>query len=341
MRNKPGIGCTILRGGVLLCLLLVWAWCSMALFYALPVNEWLRACLAFGFVLLLPACFWFFRGFYKALVLCLVCLSVFFFWWQTLQATNDKEWAADVARIPHGEIQGDTLLLHNVRDFKYNQKDKTTEEWQGNDQWESRKYNLDKIQGLDLFLSYWASDHIAHVIMSWDFGEDQHLAISIETRKDIHQEYSAVKGFFKQFELSYVAADEKDLIRLRTNFRKERVYLYRLLVSKEKARALLEAYIEEMNSLVSTPEFYNALTRNCTTAIFLHTEAINPDDPPPLDWRIVVSGHLDELLYEKGLVSQQLPFAELRKQSRVDLRMQLLGEQDFSKLLRTAQKKEQ
>jgi len=306
----------------------------MALFFALPVGEWLRAVLAFGFVLLLPASFGFFRRFNKALAFCLVCLAVFFLWWQTLQATNNKEWAADVSRIAHGEIKGDTLLLHNVRDFSYTKKDETIEEWQGNDQWESREYNLAAIQGLDLFLSYWASDHIAHVIMSWDFGEDQHLAISIETRKDIHQEYSAVKGFFKQFELSYVAAGEKDIIRLRTNYRKERVYLYRLLVSNDKARALLEAYIAEMNSLVSTPEFYNALTRNCTTAIILHTEAINPDDPPPLDWRVIVSGHLDELLYEKGLVSQKLPFAELRKQNRVDLRMQLPGEQDFSKSLR-------
>jgi hypothetical protein len=318
-------------------LLLVWAWCSIGLFYALPFGDWQRALLASGFVLLLPASFLFFRSFYKTLVFCFTCLICFFLWWQTLQATNDKEWAADVARVAHGEIHGDTLILHNVRNFTYTKNSKKTEGWQGNDQWELREYNLDTLQGLDLFLSYWASDHIAHVMMSWDFGEDQHLAISIETRKDVHQEYSTIKGFFKQFELSYVAADEKDLIRLRTNYRKERVYLYHLLVSKEKSRALLEAYIGEMNSLVSTPEFYNALTRNCTTAIFLHTEAINPDDPPPLDWRIIVSGHLDELLYEKGLINQELPFTELREQSRVDLRMQQLGEQDFSRLLRKQQ----
>jgi hypothetical protein len=304
---------------------------------ALPVGEWLRTALTVGFELLLPLLFWKSRSFYKGLMLGLVCLAVFFLWWQTLQPTNDKEWAPDVARIAHGKIEGNTLHLENVRNFKYYAEDTGVNDWQEDERWEVRDYNLDAIQGLDLFLSYWASEHIAHVIISWDFGDGKHLAISIETRKDIHQEYSAVKGFFKQFELVYVAADEKDLIRLRTNFRKERVYLYRLLVGKEKARALLEAYIEEMNKLVTTPEFYGALSRNCTTTIFLHTKAINPDGPPPLDWRIVASGHLDEFLYEKKLLNQKIPFAELRKQSRVDLRMQGLGQQDFSILLRSPQ----
>lgn len=336
MRNKVGSVGILFRSVILFCLILVWAWGGMALFFALPGGLWFRGGMALVFVGLLPTFFWFFRSFTKGLFLSLVCLVVLFFWWQTLQPTNDKEWAADVARIAHGEITGEKLLLHNVRNFRYYRNDTTAEEWQQEERWESREYNLDAIQGLDLFLSYWASEHIAHVIMSWDFGEDKHLAISIETRKDIHQEYSALKGFFKQFELSYVAADEKDLIRLRTNFRKERVYAYRLLVSKEKARALLEAYLSEMNAMVSTPEFYDALTRNCTTAIFLHTKAINPDDPPPMDWRIVVSGHLDELLYERDLLDQRLPFAELRKQSRVDLRMQLLGEKNVSKMLRVS-----
>lgn len=338
MQNKVGKPGLLFKGVMLFCLIMVWAWGSMALFFALPGGQWLRGGLALAFTGMLPVFFWFSRSFYKGLFLSLVCLIALLFWWQMLQPTNEKEWAADVARIAHGEITGERLLLHNVRNFRYYRNEPTTDEWQEEERWESREYNLDEIQGLDLFLSYWASEHIAHVIMSWDFGEDKHLAISIETRKDIHQEYSALQGFFKQFELSYVAADEKDLIRLRTNFRKERVYAYRLLVSKEKARALLEAYLTEMNAMVSTPKFYDALTHNCTTAIFLHTKAINPDDPPPMDWRILVSGHLDELLYERDLLSQQLPFSELRKQSRIDLRMQSLGEKNFSKLLRIPEK---
>jgi hypothetical protein len=170
--------------------------------------------------------------------------------------------------------------------------------------------------------------------MSWDFGVDGHLAVSIETRKDKTQKYSAVKGFFKQFEIAYVAADERDIIRLRTNYRKERVYVYRLLVDNQQVLALLKDYLKKMNSLYDKPEFYNALTHNCTTTIQLHANAINPGAPPPLDWRIIATGHVDEMLYDHGEIITTLPFAELRRTSRVDLKMQKEGNENFSKKIR-------
>jgi Domain of unknown function (DUF4105) len=333
-KRKSGYAGLMFKGGVLLFLLLAWIWGSLAIFFSSPGPEWLKVGLACLFATLLPALFLFSRSFIKGLVICLLIFTVLMGWWQTLQPTNEKEWAADVARVAHGEIHDNQLTLHNVRNFRYSADKTIDENWTTEARWETRQYNLDEIQGLDIFLSYWASEHIAHTIMSWDFGQDRHLAISIETRKDTSQEYSAIKGFFKQFELSYIAADERDLIRLRTNLRKERVYAYRLLTTNEQARALLENYISEMNRLASEPEFYHALTRNCTTTIQLHRNAIAPDDPMPLDWRIIASGHIDELLYEKGKVSQKLPFAELRQQSRIDQRMQAHGEEHFSRILR-------
>jgi len=312
----------------LLFLLPAWGWGVCALFFAGPDPDSVRISLAALFAVSLPMVFILCRSYIKEWCICLGLFALLLGWWQTLEPSFDKEWAPDVAEIAHGEITGNKLVLYNVRNFQYSAEDVFEERW------ETREYDLDAIQGLDLFLSYWASDHIAHVIMSWDFGQDKHLAISIETRKDIHQEYSAIKGFFKQFELSYVAADEKDLIGLRTNHRKERVYMYRLNVSKERTRALLESYIAEMNSLKERPKFYDALRQNCTTAIFLHTKAINPDNPPAIDWRIIVSGHLDELLYDNGMLNQEIPFAILREKSRVDELMQASGEEHYSKTLR-------
>ena len=318
----------LLKALSLLFLLPVWGWGFLAILFASPGSDSIQFLQAGLFALLLPGIFFFSRSFFKGLFLCLGAFSLILIWWQTLQPAGDKEWSPDVARVAHGEIEGNVLTMHNVRNFHYS-SEKDFEE-----NWETRRYNIDELQGLDMFFSYWASEHIAHAIMSWDFGQDQHLAISIETRKDISQEYSAVKGFFKQFELSYVAADERDLVRLRTNFRKERVYAYRLQVSKERSRALLEDYLLEMNTLVATPRFYDALSRNCTTAIYLHTKAINVDNPPPMDWKILASGHLDELLYQEGVVSRQLPFASLRQRSRIDLKMQSHGEEQFSRILR-------
>lgn len=334
MKNKISCLGLFFRGGILFFLIIAWMWGSLAIFFVCPDPEWLKILTATLFATLLPVAFLFSRSFFKGLILCLVFFAGLSVWWQALQPTNEKEWAADVAQVAHGEIHGNRLTMHNVRNFRYIGDKIYDEKWETEERWETREYNLDDIQGLDLFLSYWASEHIAHAIISWDFGHDQHLAISIETRKDINQEYSAIKGFFKQFELSYVAADEKDIIRLRTNYRKERVYAYRLQVSKQRAQALLLDYIDKMNNLAAKPEFYDALTRNCTTAIYLHTKTINPDDPPPMDWKILASGHLDELLYEKGIMSQRLPFATLRQQSRIDQRMQAHGEEHYSRILR-------
>lgn len=280
------------------------------------------------FGMTLPTAFLLGRSFGRIFIVCVVSFATLMIWWQTLDPSNTRDWAADVAQISHGEIQGDKLIMYNVRNFSY------TSETDFQERWETREYDLTKLQGLDLFMSYWASDHIAHTIMSWDFGEDGHLAVSIETRKEKTEEYSAVKGFFKQFELSYVAADEKDIVKLRTHFRNERVYLYRLRADKNAIRVLFDNYLDEMNLLFKKPKFYNAFSRNCTTTIRLHTNAIQPDRPLPLDWRLILSGHLDELLYERKTISQKLSFEELRALSRIDERIQNNSSDNFSKDIR-------
>src|SRR6202035_2568939 len=112
----------------------------------------------------------------------------------------------------------------------------------------------------DMFLSYWGPTLIAHTIASWEFDDGRHLAISIETRKERGETYSALRGFFRQYELVYVVADEHDLIGLRTDYRGEQVYLYRLRVSAVPARALLVDYLQEINRLAEHPQWYNALT---------------------------------------------------------------------------------
>ena len=313
---------------LLLGLGLAWMWGATALYLSGPKSYWLNIILACIFGLCLPAAFIFTRSLWRGSLSCLVIFAVLLFWWQTLTPSNDKDWALDVEQISHGEIQGDKLVMYNVRNFDY----RTVDDF---DQiWETREFNLNNLQGLDLFLSYWASDNIAHAILSWDFGEDGHLAISIETRKDKTQQYSSIRGFFKQYEIAYVAADERDIIKLRTNYRKERVYLYHLEVPIWKVRALLEDYLQEMNNLVETPKFYNALTNNCTTAIKIHVDAIRIDDPPPFDWRLIASGHVDGLLYDLDRLTTTMPFEDLRRASRVDLKMQEEGGEDFSREVR-------
>src|SRR5439155_12700585 len=152
------------------------------------------------------------------------------------------------------------------------------------ERWEDRTYDLSRLGGVDLFMSFWGPTLLAHTIVSWEFDDGRHLAVSIETRKERGEVYSALRGFFRQYELYSVVADERDVVRLRTNYRGERVFLYRLRGSPELARRLLVSYLEQINRLAQTPRWYNALTHNCTTTIRFHAQQAAVRNP--LDWRL-------------------------------------------------------
>lgn len=239
----------------------------------------------------------------------LLAFALVLAWWLTLEPSNDRDWTADVARPARVEIDGDLVTIHNVRNFDYRSEEDFTEHW------ETRTYDLTKLQGVDMFLSTWGSPYIAHTIASWDFGGDEHLAISIETRKEKSESYSAILGFFRQFELYYVVADERDVVGVRTNYRDETVRLYRLAPSPEVARAILLDYLAELDTLTENPVWYNALTHNCTTTIRHHVQHVAKNNP--FDWRILVNGFIDELGYERGTVDTSLPFEELRRVSLI------------------------
>ena len=267
------------------------------------------------------------RGPVRRVLVSAVPFVVVLAWWLSLSPSNDREWLRDVAELPRAEIDGDRLVVHNVRNFEYRSEEDYTERW------ETREYDLSKLQGVDLFLSYWGSPHIAHTIASWDFGDGRPLAISIETRKEVGEAYSAVLGFFRQFELYYVVADERDLVGLRTNHRGETVYLYRLTVHADVARAILLDYFEEINALDTEPVWYNAASHNCTTTIRHHVQHVARGNP--LDWRLLVNGYIDEMGYERGNLDTSLPFEELRARSDIGERARAAGDAlDFSRRIR-------
>lgn len=254
----------------------------------------------------------------------LLCIGV---WWSTLQPSNDRDWLADVAQTPTAEFHGDLVTIRNLRNFDY----RTEHDYYEN--WETRTYDLSKLTHIDMFLSHWSSPNIAHTIMSWEFSEGPPLAISIETRKEKGESYSSVRGFFREYELYYVVADERDLVRLRTNYRGEQVYLYRLKVRLDVARALLVDYLEEATRLAEHPRWYNAATHNCTTAIRKHILHIAAKQP--FDWRIIVNGHLDEMMYERGTIYTGMPFAELEKVSDITMRAKAADQDpNFSQRIR-------
>lgn len=308
-------------------LLLMTTWSAACLWIDGPASRPLAGLLAAGFVVTVLLLIVYQRPVWRLWLGFAILFGAVQFWWLTIAPSNDRHWLSDVARPPVASISGDLVELHNVRNFYYRS------EQDFDQRWETRSYDLSKLRGVDIFLSYWGSPMIAHTIMSWEFEDGRHLAISIETRKEVGESYSAVLGFFRQFELYYVAADERDVIGVRANHRGEQVFLYRMKTPVPVARALLVDYLTRMNQLATQPRWYNALTTNCTTTIRQHARHIAADRP--FDWRILVNGYIDRLGYERNTIDSSLPFAELRQRSDITRRAKAAGDAaDFSQQIR-------
>lgn len=308
--------------------LLALLWGGLALWIDAPLAPGVAAALAMAYGLAGLLVLWRLRPLWRTAVGVLALVGGIIAWQQAIPASNDRNWMPDVAELPTATVVGDTLTVHNVRDFVYHASDA---DFTAN--WETRTYDLGRLRGVDLFFSFWGPTDIAHTIMSWDFGDDQHLAISIETRKEVGESYSAVRGFFRQYELYYVVADERDVIGVRAQQRGERLWLYRLRLPPATARKLLLDYLETVNRLAVKPRWYNAFAQNCTTSIREHAMRVTPVQP--WSWQLLLNGHLEELLYRRGAFEGTLPFGELRQHSEISEAAKAAGSApDFSARIR-------
>lgn len=313
--------------GGLLCVLATF-WAAGALYFDVPVS-WLRVPLAIIYGLAMLATLLFVKGRWRSMGIVTVGFAVVLTWWLTLQPRQDREWKPEVAVLAHATIDGERVTIENVRNFDYRTEDDFTPRR------ETRSYNLSNLRGVDLFVTYWGSAFMAHPILSFNFGEDGHICFSIETRPQRGQSYSAIGGLYRQFQQAYIVSDERDVIRLRTNFRKgEDVYLYRFNASPAAARRVFLEYIRTLNELHERPRWYNAIDNNCTTAIRNQRTAA---ERAPWDWRMLANGYADQMLYERGTIDRcSLPFTELKHRAHINERAQAANDApDFSDRIRT------
>jgi Domain of unknown function (DUF4105) len=250
--------------------------------------------------------------------------------WFSTEPSNDRAWAKDVAVLPFATFDGDRVTLHNIRNFDYRSETDYTPAYY------DRTFNLSQLDSVDIATVYWMGPTIAHVFVSFGFADGHYLAISIEARKERGEGYSTVQGFFRQYELYYVVADERDVIRLRTNYRRdppEELYLYRVRSDAIGRQRFFLDYLRKINSLKEHAEFYNSLTTNCTNNMFLHAR-VNPAHLP-YSWKILLSGHVPEYLYENGRLDTSVPFEELQRRSHVNERAHAADKaEDFSQRIR-------
>ena len=305
------------------------AWASLAIYYSNLSGNDLRLGIAIGFAACTTASFLFIKKRLRTLIGYLIIFCLIVAWWLTIRPSNDRDWQPDVAVLPYATIQDNLVTINNIRNLTY----RTETDFDVH--YYNKTFDLSTLDSVDLIAVYWMGDAIAHIMMSFGFQGKDFVSFSIETRKEKEEGYSTIKGFFKQYELIYIAGDERDLIRVRTDYRRpqEDVYLYRIRFNRERGQKLFMEYIKQINAMKEKPVWYNTFTTNCTTNIIMHIKTFS--DRIRYNWKILLSGYTPLYAFELGALDTRLPFEELKKRSHINPKAHTVGnDPEFSRKIR-------
>ena len=304
------------------------AWATLAIYYSnLPTAE-LRLGFAAAFAVFAIWALWLSRQRRMSVVFLVMFFGVVG-WWISISPSHDREWRPEVAVMPRAFVDGDRVRITGVRNFDYRTRNDFTVRYEEREVW------LSHLIALDFYVSYFTEGPVGHTFVSFIFDNAPPLAISIETRPEVGEGFAPVASLFKQFELIYVVGEERDVVGVRTNHRREPVYLYRLNASADDARRLLLVYLARINELADQPEFYHLLTNSCTINIVRYANAAGRRGR--FDIRHLLNGLIDSYLYHSGRIDTTLPFDELRRRSLINEAAQAAdGTVDFPQRIRAS-----
>ena len=312
----------------MLCQVVLIAWASLAIYYSNLPWAGLRLWLAVAFAAFAIWVFWWSRRRRMLVVLATLFVGVVA-WWLTIPPSHDRPWRNEVALMPRAVIDGDRVRVTGVRNFDYRTRNDFTVRY------EERELRLSHLTGIDFYVSYWMEGLVGHTFLSFTFDDAPPLSISIETRPEVGEGFDPLASMFKQFELIYVVGDERDLVGVRANHRRETVYLYRLNTSAADARRLLLVYLDRINELADRAEFYHLLSNSCTVNIVRYANAAGRVGR--FDIGHLFNGLIDSYLYHSGRVDTTLPFDELRRRSLINEAARAAdGAPDFSQRIRSS-----
>jgi hypothetical protein len=315
---------------IVLMFVLFGGWGALALWYQFPGGSALRGIVSTLWTLGVAAALMLSLSRRSGLPIGLFALAFLLLlaWWSTIKPSNHRDWADDVARPLTGSVDGDRVTLYNVRNFNW----RSDTDYDAH--WETRSYDLDHLASADLILSSWGMPGIVHALLSFGFDDGSHVVFSVEIRRQRQQSFSSLGGFFKEFERTIVAADEKDVIRVRTNVRGETDHLYRLQMSQPAMHSLFLAYVQEADELAAKPAYYNTVTSNCVTIVYDMAKRIDPG--LPYHYSLLLTAYLPEYLYQVGALDKRYPLEVLEERGDITARARAAGPgDDFSKLIRT------
>ena len=304
------------------------AWATLAIYYSNLPWSWLRLTLAAAFLAFGVWAFWLTRRRRMSWISAGLFVGVLV-WWSFIAPSHDRPWRPEVAVMPRAIIDGDRVRFTGFRNFYYRSRDDFTPRY------EEREVQISHLTGVDFYVSYWKIGPVSHTLLSFIFDNAPPVSISIETRPEVGEGFDPIGSLFKQFELIYLVGDERDIVRVRTDYRDEDVFLYRINTSPEDARRLFMIYLQRINELADRPEFYHLLTNSCTINIVRYANAAGRVGR--WDFRHFLNGFIDGYLYNSGRLNSPLPFDELRRRSWINDAARAAGNaDDFSERIRAA-----
>ncbi|HYB41293.1 MAG TPA: DUF4105 domain-containing protein [Candidatus Methylomirabilis sp.] len=300
----------LIRGLGFIARVLLLAWATLAIHFSNLPWPWARTLTAVAFLAFGIWSLWIARWPRRNLAFAAAFLAVVA-WFVAIPPSHHRPWRPEVAVMPRATIDGDRVHITGVRNFDYRSRSDFTVRY------EERDVSLSHLYGIDFFVSYfWPDSPVGHTFLSFLFDDAPPLAISIETRPEVGEGFDPLPSLFKQFELIYLVGEERDIVAVRTNYRREQVFLYPMRTSPDRARRLFLVYLERINELADRPEWYHLLSNSCTVNIVRYANRVGRQGG--FDLRHMFNGWIDRYLYSAGVVDTSLPFDELRRRSNID-----------------------
>jgi hypothetical protein len=246
-----------------------------------------------------------------------------------IKPSNDREWTPGMEIMPKADFGENQITVHNIRSSRYRTYDDFDVSYY------DKTYDLDELKSVYfIVVPFNEMPGIAHTMLSFDFGDRDYLAVSVEIRREKGEKYNVLKGFLRQYELMYVVADERDVIDKNADKLPSEVFLYRTTATPEQARELFVDVMKRANQLIDEPEFYNTLLNNCTTNIRRHINHLKTDRVP-YDYRVLLPGYSDHLAYDLNLIEHKGTFEQTRESSRINYQAYLYQDDpEFSQKIR-------
>ena len=252
---------------------------------------------------------------------------VILFLFKRRKYTNLRLWATEHAVLPYAKVNGDKVEIHNIRNFSYTNKENYKISYY------NRNFSLSKLISLDFIVEPFMPG-AAHSFLSFGFSDGKHMAISVEARRKKGTDFSPIKALLRWYQIIYVAVDERDIISLRAEHRKNKVYIYPIKLSSKRIQKIFIDMIKKINRLNQKPEYYNLVTNNCVTSVVQHINRVL-EKKISYNFDLLFTTFFDKRLYAYDLIKTNLPLSKIRSRYLVNRRLkEIYYKENFEEKIR-------